>query len=211
MDNYIQSSTFNKFHKEILADFLDNIFARFPNYCIDRTMQHDLYITFEEYKRIANIHMGSPKLDRHKLASCMCGAIIEVQPIRILSNRQLCPKRANEMFALFSGLGIVKDFMMYDVLNKISSFKERQSVKCYLRDNFNILLPTLDDKICDTQEYTENLYNALLWTHNKCDYKTSECYHYDIWSYATIFYHIEVRNRDSLKKLCEIYYKEQNP
>lgn len=210
MDNYIQSSTFNKLFKEILADYLDHIFTRFPNYCIDRTMKYNLYKKFDDNRKIAISHMDSPKLDRHKLASCMCGAIIEVQPIRLLSNRQFCPPRANEMFGLFSGLGIVKDFMIYDVLDNISSFKERQSIKLYLKDNFHVLLPTLDDKICDTQEYAENLYNSLLWTHSQCNYKASECYHYDIWSYATIFYHIESLNRDRLNELCEIYYKEQN-
>lgn len=210
MSDYTLSSTYKIFYRDIISDLLHHIFARFCDYCVDRDFQYELNKKYEKLKKAADEHMGSPKLDRHKLASCMCGAIIELQPIRLLSNRQLCPKRANELLALYAGLGIIKDFMIYDVLCKIPSYsKERQSIKNYLKDNFKLILPSLDDKICDTQEYAENLYNALLWTHNECVFKSSECYHYDIWAYSTIFYHIESYNKIRLENLVK-KYKEQD-
>lgn len=209
MSSHTPSNTFDKLYQDIISDLLNHIFVKFHDYCVDRDIQYKLYEKYEKYRRIADEHMESPKLDRHKLASCMCGAIIELQPIRRLSNPQVCPKRANELFALYVGIGIIKYFMIYDVLYKIPSAEEKLAIKHYLKDHFEIILPNLDDKICDTQEYTENLCNALLWTHTECSYRSSECYRYDIWAYSTIFYHIEAYNKSRLENIIN-KFKEQD-
>jgi len=148
--------------------------------------------------------MENPKLDRHKLASCICGAIIETQPISYLSKNQV-PKRANEILALYVGLGVIKYFMMYDIVNDLPASEETQNLKTYLSNNFNIFLPALDNNICDTQEYEQNLLNALLWTHHKCVQTNKECFHYDIWAYAKIFYHIELYNKPGLREVYDKY------
>jgi len=41
---------------------------------------------FDKYRGQAEKHILSGRLDRHKLASCMCGAIIESKPLIYLNN-----------------------------------------------------------------------------------------------------------------------------
>lgn len=95
--------------------------------------------------------------------------------------------------------------MMFDFINTLSDFEEKQKLNVYLKKNFFIFLPALDNNICDTQEYEQNLFNALLWTHHKCEIIGKDCFHYDIWAYAKIFYHIESYNKSGLNELWNAY------
>lgn len=204
--------TYKTLFNDIIGPFLSQTLSRFPDYCLhSRSVPYEIGRIYEEYKKDADNCMENPKLDRHKLASCICGAIIKAQPLSYLPKEQMpgakkqIPKRVNEIFALHTALSVLKLFMMYDIVCKLPAAKERQAVKSYLVENFCIILPTIDDNICDTQEYGQNLCNALLWTHHKCGIAGDECFHYDIWAYAKIFYHIELYNRprlDEVRRSC---------
>lgn len=204
------SNTYKHLFEGIIGLYLSHILKKFPNYCLEnRHVPYDIEKKYNEYRNNADRCMKSKKLDRHKLASCVCGAIIEVQPIRYLSS-QAVVKGANEIFALYVGLCIIKRFMIFDILNQVSVFEERQRIKSYLMNHFDILLPALSDNICDTQEYEQNLVNALLWTHRECDISQKECFkRYDIWAYAKIFYHLELYNKPRLDNVYKEYLKNK--
>lgn len=63
----------------------------------------------------------SPLLDRHKVASCIAGAILSTQPMEIClttsESKYKLSYFANESLALFSALGIVKSFIRSDNQN----------------------------------------------------------------------------------------------
>jgi len=101
--------------------------------------------------------------------------------------------------------------MIYDYLYKMDIPSEKQkAMHTYLKDKFELQLPSLDKNICDTQEYAENIYNALYWSHRQCDILKKECFCYDIWAYAKIFYHLELYNEEPFKKACQELKKLSN-
>lgn len=61
---------------------------------------------------------STPLLDRHKVASCIAGAILSTQPMEIClttsKNKFNLTYFANESLALFSALGIVKSYIRSD-------------------------------------------------------------------------------------------------
>lgn len=149
--------------------------------------------------------MSGSRLDRHKLASCICGAIIEVRPLSGLNNSKIS-KEANEILALYVGLSVIKAFMIHDALEKIPR-EIKENVRLYLSTNYELGFPSLNDNICDTQEYKKNFSNALFWSHFKCSISNKECYHYDIWAYSKIFYHLEVYNKRNFDEFLQNYLK----
>lgn len=201
------SNTYKMLFNHIIGELLSQICDRMPNYSVrNQKVFYDLGEKFDEYRCRANGHMSHPRLDRHKLASCICGAIVEIQPI--VSATGADESKANNLFALHVGLNVIKLYMMYDLLDRLNgSFDSKERLKYYLRDHFDMKMPAIDENICDTQEYQTNLMNALYWTHHKCEFKNKECYHYDIWAYAKIFYHLELYNKPRFERVFEEYRK----
>ena len=57
------------------------------------------------------------KLDRHKLGSCLCGAIIQVQPFNTTGNSSssyVASRYPNELLAFWCGLKLLKVFLVDD-------------------------------------------------------------------------------------------------
>lgn len=207
MRNGQPSKTFKMLYNYIIADLLFQICDKNRNYCVkynigDEILPIALWKKVEEYELKATANMSGSRLDRHKLASCICGAIIEVRPLVRIKDEKIS-ENANEILALFAALNIIKAFMMYDILKDVPAEK-RDEAHRYLRVHFDMKLPSLDDNICDTQEYRKNIINALYWSHFKCRVSQKECFRYDIWAYSKIFYHLELYN----KKYCEECYQE---
>lgn len=209
MKRICPSNTYKLFFDYIIGELLHVICDKLPGYCVrDQKVFYDLGEKFEEYRDSANHHMSNPRLDRHKLASCICGAVIELQPIVGADGAQV--PRANSLFALHVGLNVIKFYMIYDWVKELeisSSSKER--MKVYLKEHFDMAMPAVDENICDTQEYQMNLLNALCRTHHRCSFKRKECYHYDIWAYAKIFYHLELYNRPRFEKVLTEYREDE--
>lgn len=212
MTNYQPSNTYKFFFDNIIGELLSQICHKIPNASVrDRSTPFEIGKKFEEYREKATNNMKNPRLDRHKLASCICGAIIEVQPIVGVNGKPI-PKKINEIFALYVSLNVIKYYMMYDMTHKLNISKNaKENIKTYLRDNFNMESPSIDENICDTQEYESNLTNALYWT--RCYWcKTTNvyCVRYDIWAYAKIFYHLELYNIPRLQNMYTEYLKTNN-
>lgn len=206
------SDTFKLLYHEIIEEYFSHICDANINYCIKAEVEgKDIPIAisdkFDEFKDRAVINMsGEGRLDRHKLASCICGALIETSPL-VGFHGAVIKKRANETLAMHVGLSVIKAYMMYDFLDKLSvSSEEKQEIHCYLHTNFVMQFP---ENICDNQKYEVNLENALFWSHFRCQYKTGECYRYDIWAYSKIFYHLELYNQDNLLKSYAEYQKKE--
>lgn len=154
---------------------------------------------YEEYKEKALEDMAGTRLDRHKLASCICGAVLDLKPLMGYNGAQIL-RDANEKLALFVGLEVIKFYMMYTLADKKNQLAEFEYFKDNLKENFEIKFP---DTVRDTQEYRKNLTNALYRTRKKCDIVRKKCFHYDIWIYAKIFYHLELYNENILEDAYE--------
>ena len=199
------SETFIFLYQYIIQELFSQICNNDKNYSVKRNIGNDeipiaIWKKFEEYKEKALLNMSGTRLDRHKLASCICGALIEIKPL-VGYNDAKINKYANEMFALQVGLDVIKVYMIRDL--NISE-KDRKILIEYMKDNFDMKFPTLKYTVCDKHDYATNLRNALYRTHYKCNFKGKECFHYDILAYSKIFYHLELYNR----KDFELTYNE---
>ena len=80
----------------------------------------------------------------------------------------------------------------------------------YLKENFEMSFPSLNQNVCDTQTYQKNLQNALYWTHSVCGPIRRECFRYDIWAYSKIFYHLELYNKEHFQRVYHDMIQKQN-
>lgn len=204
------SETFVFLYQYIIQELFSQICNNDKNYSIKPKIGNDeihiaIWKKFEEYKEKALLNMSGTRLDRHKLASCICGAIIETRPLEGFNGAKI-NKYANELFALQVGLDVIKVYMIRDL--ELSD-KDRNIIIEYMKDNFNMKFPSLENNICDKHDYSTNLRNALFRTHHSCNFKKSKCFHYDILAYSKIFYHLELYNREDFKRTYQEYLKSK--
>lgn len=200
MKNKASSDTYKLLYNHIISQLLFQICSSNKKFCVRYNIGNDtlpfaIWKKFSEYEDKALSKMQGKRLDRHKLASCLCGAIIETKPLAPFNNAKV-PKNVNEILALHIGLNVIKAFMIYDAVCSISSKPEEfYKMYEYMKSSFEMRLPNLDQNICDTQDYGKNIVNALYWSHENCNIKNEECFRYDIWGYSKIFYHLELFNK----------------
>lgn len=197
MRNYELSDTYKILYDHIIHELLSIVCRADMGVCVrDREIPYIIGELFEKNKRLALNNMSGTRLDRHKLASCICGAIVEAKPLMSFKNRRI-RHNVNEIIALYAGLNVLKFYMIYSSIHNLDlSLKLQKYIVEYLKDNFKIIFPTSNENICDTQDYQTNLLNSLFWTHHRCDKTNIECFYFDIWAYSKIFYHLEVYNKD---------------
>ena len=75
--------------------------------------------------------MSKDRLDRHKLASCICGAIIDAKPLMGFNGAKI-PKNANEALALYVGLSVIKFYMMYSAVLPLN-FTPEHFLQAYIK------------------------------------------------------------------------------
>lgn len=128
------------------------------------------------------------RLDRHKVAACIAGAILSASPIEAPNIRQGNSYKvsyfANETLALFAALGIVKSFIRSDKDNVIELDPKAKAL--FLKYGFRFPEPTQDDYIpwllFMLQESANIGFNVLsfsnilylLETHSISQYKIEE-------------------------------------
>lgn len=204
---------FRQMYYHTVDDYISQICKNTTNYAvlpdIDRKdIVEFIWYKYEEYKAHMLKTVTSGRLDRHKIAACLCGAIVATKPL-VGRNGAKIAKNANELLALYSGLAVIKFFMIFQHVQSLSiSENEKKAMGKYLQNNFDILFPDIEENICDTKEYENNIANALLWTHSDCDILKRECFRFEPWSYATIFYHVEALNKQKFKDACAKYEEE---
>ena len=211
MRNNEPSDTYKLLYDYIIDDLLFQITSK-TEYCVqyspeEKSIPFVIWDKFKEYKNKALKNMSGKRLDRHKLASCICGAIIEVKPLTSLRGK--IRRNANEIFALEVGLNVIKFYMMCGLLKDIEDDVLKFDALRYLKEEFKMQFPSIDKNICDTQNYKDNFYNSLFWSHHICDITNKECFHYDIWAYAKLFYHLELYNKCFLSQTYQSFLKEQ--
>lgn len=207
------SRTYKLLYYDIIEELFYHICSSNINYCVQCKIEGDkpaiaIWKKFEAYKAKALENMAGSRLDRHKLASCICGAIIEAKPLTGFGGATIL-KNANDIFALYVGLTVLKYYMTNNLTKHLKDTDPGLQIKAnrYLRDTYSMKLPSMAENICDTQGYEKNLSYALYRTHEKCPSIGRECFHYDIWAYAKIFYHLEMYNREPLQKLYQEYLR----
>ena len=201
MENDHLTDTYKLLYEYIMVDLLAGVCNAKSKYCVrSHGVPYELGKTYETYINRAKAKLDKKRLDRHKLASCFCGAIIETKPLTGYQNAVI-PKIANEYVALYAGMAVVKFYMINDLADK--------EAYPYLKDHFEIKLPPSDQNVCDTQEYVKNLGNALYWSNSECNQTRTECFSFDIWAYATIFYHLELYNKPFLQTVYDQYLKQR--
>lgn len=212
MNNKGPSETFQYLYHDIIEELLYQVCKSIPGYCVkDKVGDNSIHIAiwkkFEEFKNLASNNVISKRLDRHKLAACICATLVQIQPLVGVKGQKIM-KTANENVALFAAFTILKYYMISDYLQddrNTLSVQEKDKMRVYLRENFQIECPKLGENIGDRQEYEKNLLNALRWTRTLCRYTSDNCCTFDIWAYATIFYHLEKYNMKRFKEVCENY------
>lgn len=207
------SRTYKLLYYDIIEELFYLICSSNLNYCVQCRIEGDepaiaIWKKFETYKAKALENMTGSRLDRHKLASCICGAIIEAKPLTGFKGATIL-KNANEILALYAGLTVLKYYMTNNLTKHLKDTDPELQLKAneYLRNTYSMKLPSMAENICDTQAYQKNLFNALYRTHENCPATGRECFHYDIWAYAKIFYHLEMYNQKPLQELYQEYMR----
>ncbi|MDE6701703.1 MAG: hypothetical protein K2K10_11955, partial [Acetatifactor sp.] len=161
------SHTYKLLYYDIIEELLFQICSNNINYCVQCKIGGDeppiaIWKNFEAYKAKALENMAGSRLDRHKLASCICGAIIKTRPLTGFKGAKIL-KNANEIFALYVGLTVLKYYMTNDLTKHLQNTDPELRIKVnnYLRENFSMKLPSMAENICDTQAYEKNLSYAL--------------------------------------------------
>lgn len=209
MTNHNLSTTYKFLYDYIINDLLSQI-CNDIRFCVrSDNIPFIIGESFEKYRNQAIKKMTKDRLDRHKLASCICGAIIDAKPLVGFNGAQI-PNNANEALALYTGLSVVKFYMMYSSIFSLNltTESEYKAVK-HLRECYNMKFPDYNENICDEQEYEKNLINALYWTHQKCNIVNRSCFCYDIWAYSSIYYHLELYNKPYFDNFLQEYIKKQ--
>lgn len=166
-----------------------------------------IWSKFKSFRDRAAENMTGSRLDRHKLASCICGAILDVKPI-VGFQGAIIVKKANEMFALCVGLNVIKAYMLEDLLNSLDvEPQEKRNIHLYIKEGFDMQFP---ENICDHQGYEENFINALYWCHHRCDRFKVQCFQYDIWAYSKLFYHLKLYNQACIRQKPDEYQRIKN-
>ncbi len=196
--------------QNIIKEFLVQICANNKNYSVKYKIEdEDIYISigkkFDEYRKKALLNNSTERIDRHKLASCICGAIIEIKPLEGLNGAKI-NKYANEILALYVGLNVIKAYMIYDM--NIPEEDKTIAIE-YIKENFDMEFPSLECNISTKRDYCSDLINTLFHTHHLCNVKGKECFHYDILAYSKIFYHLEVYNKENIKRVYQEYLKNK--
>ncbi len=161
---------------------------------------------FEEIRNSSIPYVTSKRLDRHKIAACLCGAIIEVKPLKSINNNHHYEESANAKLAIYSAINVIKFYMIF---GKLKDFNDTtgEYKKC-LKKYFSMKFPLVEENICDTKAYLENFTTALLGTQVKCKNNNElECNKFDVWAYSDIFYHLERYNMPLFDDFC---YKYEN-
>lgn len=216
MESHKVSDTYKLLYHDVIEELFYQVCLQFPNYCVkwqmgNKLVPYAIYDVYMEYRGRALQHMSSQRLDRHKLASCICGALLETAPITT-TDRNPPDTLVNEAVALHTGLNVIKYYMMEDIMQELKgSDTEKAKVHQHLQEHFIMQFPA---PIRDSQEYERNLLNAFHWCHSQCRTLKRDCFSYDIWAYSKIFYHLELFNQDKIRKSCEEYFtllKKQEP
>ena len=183
------------------------------NYCINdpHNVRHSICNKIDEYVEITKKAMckkgediNKINIDRHKFASCVCGAIIEVRPIGKKGKQWV--RNTNEIVALYAGLIVLQRNMVDDFISTLDiSDKDRILMTQFFNENFKIKLPSILENICEKQDYAVGLCTDLSRTYHDCKYKKGICFHFDVFAYSKIFYHIEMKNRWQLNDLYQDY------
>ncbi len=207
------SGTYKKLYNNIIADLIFQICNANHDLGARTIIRGDilpvaLWKKIETYEAVALENMSGKRLDRHKLASCICGAIIEIKPIVNLKRNDI-RKNVNEILALYTALNVIKAFMIYDLIGEKTD-RGSDELRQHLRSSFDMKLPSMDENICDTQDYRKNIINALYWSHENCSITRRECFRYDIWAYSKIFYHLELYNKAFLEQSCKEYFEHRS-
>jgi hypothetical protein len=188
MQEYDESLIFN--------DFVEN-----PVDLSDR-MHTKLCKSIETYMNETRIYMSDTKLDRHKLAACICAAIIKERPLYQYPDAKNDRfQKPNECLAVFCAIKTMRPFMITDFLKK---YPEYANIRKELTTEYNFIFP--QDKIGDKKDYFENLLAAVERAYvcvckNKGD--DEKCDKFDIWAYAKIFYHLELINYKGMLAYCQ--------
>lgn len=142
---------------EQVGNAAQDIVNTYPKVIAFNSQKKD-YIEYE-YEKFKSFckekHMISPseseeslRIDRHKVASCIAGAILSTKPLEYVEqkNGESMPRilyLANETLAFFSALAIVKSFIRADTSNKAKLDSELKKV--FLKEGFIFPTPAHDD------------------------------------------------------------------
>lgn len=210
MDTQEKYTEFERIYEDIIVTKF--IFAEGKGYTVKDGAHKELADKAYYYTCITKREMRNRKrtqgevlketiLDRHKLAACLCAAIIEVRPLvkKKGESTGIDLKYANEAFAVLVSMELLQKTMVYELAESISDARIAKDFREKLYREYKMQYP--DDKYGDKGDYCKNMCYDMGNTHESCEHKKgSECFHFDIFAYAKIFYHLEKWNRSIIEQ-----------
>ena len=150
---------------------------------------------FFEFSNYCKNNVIGGTIDRHKQASCMCGAVFLSNIIVSIEGKK---HNANEILAMSMGLNLLK---MYMIMDKFGLAGDAQMKKLCI-DGFSFTFPGIDLNTHDKKEYRENI-SITMSKSNHCVYdKQKICEKFDVWAYSKIFFHLDNYNTERFRVFC---------
>lgn len=211
METEQSKDSYRVIYKKIIDPIFDKICNAKPNeYCVKamvgtKDVPHAIGDSLQYYlDKTQKSMVENDEPDRHKLASCLCGAIVKVRPLNSINKRE---DKINEIAAMYAGLYVIEYYMRYVFVENLPvSEEEKLKILAHFKSDFYIHFP---ESICDEKTYDINFVNALYRSHPRCEvyYGDKECFQFDIWAYSKIFYHLELYNQKFLEESYSRYQK----
>lgn len=133
----------------------------------------------------------NPRLDRHKLSSCLCFAALYISPFEISKEQKdekmpVYSRFANEMFSFMLGYTIIKLYMLYDVNNMTDDKEKREE----LTEKINLIFPYIPQNTTSNNSYLLNICYALANVAKNDSYNESTIF------MSIIYYHLEMEYKN---------------
>jgi len=166
---------------QCISPAFNKLTSSFPSLTFSSKRFGYIYDAYNEQEQLFENNMKNPRLDRHKIAACLCIAVCVARPFDAPNEIKddLSP-RANEVLAVITALNILEKFICDDI---------KKEKKLYSANSPLIQFPEL---IKDEKANINGLISCLYFSH-----KLGSLPH--PWWLSQIFYYIDNHSRNLIQ------------
>ncbi|MCL2204553.1 MAG: hypothetical protein FWB88_11520 [Defluviitaleaceae bacterium] len=170
---------FSVFNKHILEPRVKEMLNTNSTIVLNNRRYKNTLTYYNQYENTFNNCMNSPRLDRHKMAACMCLAVCKARPFGTLNDtRTSLNQLANEYLALQVSIDILESFIRDDMVKTNPGYSATPKI-------------SFPAPIQDEKSYESILVSCLHYSHMADNLPHP-------WWLSQVFYFLEVYTREKM-------------